>query len=113
MGFYKFEFEFEFEIREPVDLPGPPYGSGLAFIDFPLSDKPIYTHTTAHTQTEATAPPAQCPVPSAQSSQVKCLIPISQRAAKAVRAKTLRVLVVFCGAAPPVFRQCPIKCPNP
>ena len=38
------------------------------------------------------------------SSQVKCLIPISQRAAKAVRAKTLRVLVVFCGAAPPVFR---------
>ena len=39
-----------------------------------------------------------------ESSQVKCLIPISQRAAKAVRAKTLRVLVVFCGAAPPVFR---------
>ena len=39
-----------------------------------------------------------------KSSQVKCLIPISQRAAKAVRAKTLRVLVVFCGAAPPVFR---------
>ena len=38
------------------------------------------------------------------SSQVKCLIPISQRAAKAVRAKTLRVLVVFCGAASPVFR---------
>ena len=37
-------------------------------------------------------------------SQVKCLIPISQRAAKTVRAKTLRVLVVFCGAAPPVFR---------
>ena len=37
-------------------------------------------------------------------SQVKCLIPISQRAAKAVRAKTLSVLVVFCGAAPPVFR---------
>ncbi len=34
------------------------------------------------------------------SSQVKCLIPTSQRAAKAVRAKTLRVLVVFCGAAP-------------
>ncbi len=29
-----------------------------------------------------------------ESSQVKCLIPISQRAAKAVRAKTLRVLVV-------------------
>ena len=41
---------------------------------------------------------------SSKSSQVKCLIPISQRAAKAVRAKTLRVLVVFCGAAPPVFR---------
>ena len=39
-----------------------------------------------------------------KSSQVKCLIPISQRAAKAVRAKTLSVLVVFCGAAPPVFR---------
>ena len=39
-----------------------------------------------------------------ESSQVKCLIPISQRAAKAVRAKTLRVLEVFCGAAPPVFR---------
>ena len=39
-----------------------------------------------------------------RSSQVKCLIPISQRAAKAVRAKTLRVLVVFCSAAPPVFR---------
>jgi hypothetical protein len=37
------------------------------------------------------------------SSQFKCLIPISQRAAKAVRAKTLRVLVVFCGAAPPVW----------
>ena len=31
------------------------------------------------------------------ASQVKCIIPISQRAAKAVRAKTLRVLVVFCG----------------
>ena len=31
-------------------------------------------------------------------------IPIIQRAAKAIRAKTLRVLVVFCGAAPPVFR---------
>lgn len=41
----------------------------------------------------------------AQSSQVKCLIPISQRAAKAVRAITLRVLVVFCGAAPPVFQR--------
>ena len=41
---------------------------------------------------------------SVRSSQVKCLIPISQRAAKAVRAKTLSVLVVFCGAAPPVFR---------
>ena len=38
------------------------------------------------------------------SSQVKCLIPISQRAAKAVRAKTLSVLVVFCGAAPLFFR---------
>ncbi len=37
-------------------------------------------------------------------SQVKCLIPISQRAAKSVQAKPLRVLVVFCGAAPPVFR---------
>ena len=37
-------------------------------------------------------------------SQVKCIIPISQRAAKAVRAKTLSVLVVFCGAASPVFR---------
>ncbi len=39
-----------------------------------------------------------------QISQLKCLIPISQRAAKAVRAKTLRVLVVFCGAAPLGFR---------
>ena len=44
------------------------------------------------------------PTAGSKSSQVKCLIPISQRAAKAVRAKTLRVLVVFCGAAPPVFR---------
>ncbi len=39
-----------------------------------------------------------------QSTQVKCLIPISQRAAEALRTKTLRALVVFCGAAPPVFR---------
>ncbi len=39
-----------------------------------------------------------------KSSQVKCLIPISQRATRAVRAKTLRVLVVFYDAAPPVFR---------
>ncbi len=44
----------------------------------------------------------KCHLLQGEKSQVKCLIPISQRAAKAVRAKTLRVLVVFCGAAPPV-----------
>ncbi len=37
------------------------------------------------------------------SNQVSSVIPIGQRAAKAVREKTLSELVVFCGAAPPVF----------
>ena len=76
---------------------------------FPI---PIVYHTGIHRwrlSTWSPTPPPTTPLLLfsplfCESSQVKCLIPMSQRAAKAVRAKTLRVLVVFCGAAPPVFR---------